>query len=234
MMPRSEFTASIIDPIDKPNMAYRRRHFLINKPLQFRYMAYLTATLLVIAVISLLSLYIGVWGGVLDAFSDKRIRDDLLIASRLTQYEDARIAAATGEFSTLSFFKQSEKLSQRQREVFKEILTKTNRELFLKLLLLFVFIGWGSIYVSHKVAGPLYRFSSTLTELIHGNLATRIHLRKGDEAQFIAEQFNEALLTLDLKFSQLKNIVQEHEKNPERLTARLNEELAKIKTSADL
>jgi len=214
-------------------MTYRRSQFLINKPLQFRYMAYLTATLLIIAAVSLLGLYVGIWGGVLDAFSDKRVRDDLLIASRLTQYEEARIPdTAGGGFSALSFFKQSEKLSQRQREVFKDILDKTNRELFLKLLILFVFIAWGSVYISHKIAGPLYRFSATLDQIAKGNLATRVHLRKSDEAQFIAQQFNDALTSLDLKFSQLKNIVQEHKNNPERLAVRLQEELDKIKTSA--
>ena len=103
-------------------MTYRRSQFLINKPLQFRYMAYLTATLLIIAAVSLLGLYVGIWVGVLDAFSDKRVRDDLLIASRLTQYEEARIPdTAGGGFSALSFFKQSEKLSPPHPAIFTNI-----------------------------------------------------------------------------------------------------------------
>lgn len=198
-------------------------------------MAYLTATLIVISVVSLLSLYIGIWGGVLDAFSDKRIRDEMLIASRLTQYDEARTGATASSqgLNSLSFFKQSEKLSQRQREVFKEILDKSNRDLFVKLLILFLFIAWGSIYVSHKIAGPLYRFSATLNEMAKGNFSMRVHLRKSDEAQFLAEHFNEALISIDLTISKLKNIVHEHDKNPVRLVERLKEELAKIKTSVD-
>ncbi len=215
--------------------SYRRKHFVINKPLQFRYMAYLTVTLVAISVVSLLGLYTGIWGGVLDAFSDKKIRDEMLIASRLTQYEEARTGAAAPSqgLTSLSFFKQSEKLSQRQREVFKEILDKSNRDLFLKLLILFIFIAWGSIYVSHKIAGPLYRFSATLNEMTKGNFSVRVHLRKTDEAQFLGDAFNEALISIDRTVSTLKNIVSEHSKNPDRLAERLKEELAKIKSRVD-
>ncbi len=212
---------------------YRRKHFLINKPLQVRYMAYLTVTLLTISVVSLLSLYFGIWGGVLDAFSDKHIRDEMLIASQLTQYDEARTGASQQGLTSLSMFKQSEKLSQRQREVFKEILDKSNRALFLKLLVLFIFIAWGSIYVSHKIAGPLYRFAATLDAMSQGNLSMRVHLRKTDEGQFLADHFNEALAFLDTTISKLKNIVNEQDKNPARLGERLKAELDKIKTSVD-
>lgn len=212
---------------------YRRKHFLINRPLQLRYMAYLTVTLITISVVSMLSLYLGIWGGVLDAFSDKRIREEMLIASQLTQYDEARTGASQQNLSSLSLFKQSEKLSERQREVFKEILEKSNRSLLLKLLVLFLFIAWGSIYISHKVAGPLYRFSATLDEIAKGNVSLRVHLRKSDEAQFLANHFNEALTFLDTTLSKIKNIVGEHDKNPEQLSARLKTELDKIKTSVD-
>jgi len=196
-------------------------------------MAYLTVTLISISVVSLLSLYLGIWGGVLDAFSDKRIRDEMLIASQLTQYEEARTGVSNNSLSSLSLFKQSEKLSQRQREVFKEILDRSNRTLLLKLLVLLIFIAWGSVYISHKIAGPLYRFSATLDEIAKGNISLRVHLRKSDEAQFLAEHFNEALTFLDTTLSKIKNITSEHEKNPEKLAERLKTELDKIKTSVD-
>lgn len=214
-------------------MAYRRKHFLINKPLQYRYMAYLTITLVTISVISLLSLYLGIWGGVLDAFSDKRIRDEMLIASQLTQYEEARTGASQQSLSSLSLFKQSEKLSARQREVFKEILDRSNKALLIKLLVLFIFIAWGSIYISHKIAGPLYRFAATLDEMSKGNLSMRVHLRKNDEAQFLADHFNETLAFLDTTLSKVKNIINEHDQNPAQLTERLKKELDQIKTSVD-
>lgn len=211
----------------------RRKHFFIDKPLQIRYMTYLVFPLLIVSVISMISVYLGIWGGVLDAFSDERIRNDLLIASRLTEYEQARSLTEPPSMSALSFFKQTERLSQRQREVFKDILDETNRKLIAKFIFLLFFIAWGSIYFSHKIAGPLYRFHATLEAMEKGDVSLRIRLRKADEAQLLAKRFNLTLENLDQSFSRLKNIIRENESDPPRMTALLKEEIAKIKTSAD-
>ena len=210
----------------------RRHHFFINKPLQIRYMIYVIAALSVVTVIIIVSLYFGIWGSVLDAFSNAAIRDDLLIATRLTQYEDARAPQAATP-SALSFFKQAEKLSLRQREIFKSILDQTNQKLVTLFVFLLGFIAWGSVFLSHKIAGPLYRFEATLKQIEKGDLATRVKLRKFDEAQFVADHFNETIENLDFTFGRLKNIIRENEANPERMKSRLLEELSKFKTSAD-
>ena len=70
----------------------RRHHFFINKPLQLRYMFTLTLILGVIVLASLVSIYFGIWGGILDAFSDAMIQNDLLTAMRLQGYEEVRTA----------------------------------------------------------------------------------------------------------------------------------------------
>ena len=210
----------------------RRRHFFINKPLQTRYMVYVTAILFVVTSVIILSLYFGIWGGVLDAFSNASIREDLLIATRLTQYEDARLPQDKTP-SALTFFKQAEKLSLRQREIFKSILDQTNQKLVTLFVFLLGFIAWGSVFLSHKIAGPLYRFEATLKQIEKGDLATRVKLRKFDEAQFVADHFNETIENLDFTFGRLKNIIRENEANPERMKSRLLEELSKFKTSAD-
>ena len=214
-------------------MVERRKHFLINKPLQFRYMAYITLTLFAISAVIVMSLYIGIWGSVLDSFSDEKVRNDFLIASRITQYEQARLHVQPEPLSPLSLFKQTEKLSVRQREIFKDILNEANRKIIAKLFILLFFIAWGSIYLSHKIAGPLYRFDATLDEIEKGNFQTRIHLRRFDEGHFLADHFNHVIETLDFTFSRFKNIIGENENNASRLTARLKEELSRIKTSVD-
>lgn len=212
----------------------RRKNFFINKPFQLRYMLYLTLPLLVITIVIMLALYIGIWGSMLDSFNDERLRNDLLTASRLTEYEQARQPADAGKDQSLLFFKQAEKLSERQREVFKEILDESNQRVIPKLILILILVGWGSIYLSHKVAGPLYRFHLTLEEIKKGNLRTRIALRKEDEGKSLAGKFNDTLITLDQNFSKLKNIIRENESNPPQLIMKLKDELSKIKTSADI
>ena len=188
-------------------MQERRSQFLINKPLQLRYMAYVTMALLVVASIAIFSFYFGIWGGVLDAFSDAKFREDLLTATRLSQYESARLSPKTNMPVSLAFFDQAEKLTSRQREVFKTVLVDTNKKLIPRFVLLVLLIGWGSIYLSHKVAGPLYRFQLSLGEIQKGNMTVRIRLRQYDEAQFLGHQFNETLPYLDSTFAKLKNIV---------------------------
>jgi methyl-accepting chemotaxis protein len=214
------------------SMKERRSHFLINKPLQLRFMLYIIATLVTVSGVVIISFYFGIWGNVLDAFSNSQLRDELLIASRISEYESARLTGQDKPPASLSFFKQADRLSRRQQEVFKTILDNTNKQLMPKFLFLVILIAWGSIYLSHKIAGPLYRFEISLQELEKGNMGVRIHLRESDEAQFLGSQFNKTAQSLDMSFSRLKNILNENAENPERLKNRFQEELAKIKTSA--
>lgn len=209
----------------------RRKHFLINKPFQFRYMLFVTAPLLIICTIALLSFYIGIWGSVLDVFSDAQLRKDLLTASRMVQYEEARLGSPEAEFSSLTFFKQTEKLSQRQREVFKDILNETNGKLLIKFFILMFFIAWGTIYVSHKIAGPLFHFGKVLNAMDKGDYSARAHLRKFDEAHPLAKKFNVVLTKTDDIFSNLKKISAQDDSG--KALTEIKEELSKIKTSAD-
>jgi HAMP domain-containing protein len=57
-----------------------------------------------------------------------------------------------------------------------------------------------SIFLTHRLAGPLFRIEQTARELIRGNLALRIRLRKGDELHELAGLLNEGLDTLEQAF----------------------------------
>lgn len=50
-----------------------------------------------------------------------------------------------------------------------------------------------SIYVTHKLAGPIYRFEKMLKEMIDGDLSVRIRLRKGDDLKELACLLNQLL-----------------------------------------
>ena len=128
----------------------RRKHFFINKPLQLRYMLAVVIPILLINFVALAGIYFGIWGKVLDTFSDEQTLNDLLTASRMVEYDQARHPEASQDFSSLSFFKQTEKLGQRQREIFREILNETNRALAWKFSLLLFFLAWGTIFISQN------------------------------------------------------------------------------------
>lgn len=61
-------------------------------------------------------------------------------------------------------------------------------------------VGLGAIavtlIVSHKIAGPLYRFKQTLKELTAGNFSNQVRLRKGDQLIEVGEDFNQMITSV--------------------------------------
>ena len=123
-------------------------------------------------------------------------------------------------------------MGQRQREVFKEILDETNQSLFWKFLLLLFFLAWGTIFISHKIAGPFFRFSKAFNEVEKGDYRSRVTLRKLDEGQPVAQEFNEAMEKTDHLLSSLKTLTQE--KDAPQAVAKIKEKLSTVQTSANV
>ncbi|PKK91468.1 MAG: hypothetical protein CVV64_06855 [Candidatus Wallbacteria bacterium HGW-Wallbacteria-1] len=78
-----------------------------------------------------------------------------------------------------------------------EIFDRTNRQLLYSTAVLTLFIAIASIFVSHKVAGPVYRFEQSVKAIAEGDLTLRIKLRKGDEMMELADMFNHMTTTLE-------------------------------------
>jgi methyl-accepting chemotaxis protein len=57
--------------------------------------------------------------------------------------------------------------------------------------------GAVSIFISHKIAGPLYRLKKSISLITEGNLDVNVKLRKGDDLQDLAEHVN--MLTEELR-----------------------------------
>jgi len=56
-----------------------------------------------------------------------------------------------------------------------------------------------SIFLTHKVAGPLVRIKRVLAQMGQGNFSQRIALRKGDELGDLAETINQLAQDLEHK-----------------------------------
>ena len=61
------------------------------------------------------------------------------------------------------------------------------------IFLIIVQIALLTIFFSHKLACPLYRFEKVCHGLIDGNYSEGVYLRKGDEMQNLARLFNEMI-----------------------------------------
>ncbi len=204
----------------------RRRQFFINKPLQLRFMLYVSLPLVVVCAVSFFSLYLGIWADILSSFTDQRIQEDLITATRMVQYEEVR--QNTPPNGLISISRSAEKLGLRQQEIFKEILNKANRHVAIKIIFLLFFVAWGTIYISHKIAGPIYHMLRIGRDIENGNYTARIFLRKGDEAHPLAEQMNATYQSLDQRLGRIKKWSKE--KPPQEAIALIQKELEATRT----
>ena len=61
-----------------------------------------------------------------------------------------------------------------------------------------------SVYLTKRLAGPLYRLEQIANELRQGNLALRVKFRAGDQLDGLGESMNEALLNLNRAFVEIR------------------------------
>ncbi len=58
-----------------------------------------------------------------------------------------------------------------------------------------------TLFVSHKIAGPLYRLRKAMQEVAGGNLSAQMKLRQADQLQEVAVSFNDMVKRLKERFS---------------------------------
>jgi methyl-accepting chemotaxis protein len=63
-----------------------------------------------------------------------------------------------------------------------------------------------TLYDSHRIGGPLYRFKANLKAIGSGDLTLRTRLRERDELQSLTEAMNEMTQSLGDKIRQLKSV----------------------------
>jgi methyl-accepting chemotaxis protein len=70
------------------------------------------------------------------------------------------------------------------------IINAVNLRILLGLLTITPLVVIISIFLSHKIAGPMYRMEKFMTTMATGDFTQHITLRKGDELKTLAERIN--------------------------------------------
>lgn len=83
-----------------------------------------------------------------------------------------------------------------------------------------------SLYVSHRFAGPIYRFEKSAQTVGGGDLTHRVSLRTGDELMELQEEFNGMAAALQALVQKDRNLAQ-------RLIERLDEFSKKLPENAE-
>ena len=107
------------------------------------------------------------------------------------RYLQQRLAGLSGE-STLTFW-----------DVYLGTL-RDSQTLLLAAVLLLPAVMWETLRQTHRVAGPLYRFQSTLQALIDGDMPAPIQLRKGDLLKPFEQTMNEFLAVYAARTGQVQ------------------------------
>jgi methyl-accepting chemotaxis protein len=129
---------------------YKRRIYLINKKLQFRYLFIILSIMLITVVTVYSTTFLIIWNNVINAFF-------------LVPGAQKKLA---------------------------EIFIRTSQIMVAPILLLTAVFSIAGIFLSHKVAGPLYRIERVAEELGRGNLDIKVKFRKGDELHDLADKLN--------------------------------------------
>jgi nitrate/nitrite-specific signal transduction histidine kinase len=81
------------------------------------------------------------------------------------------------------------------------------------IMLIIVQMALLTIFFSHKLAGPLYRFEKVCHSLINGNYTEGVYLRKGDEMQNLAKLFNDMIKVSVDRFKALRDAPDQKQKD---------------------
>lgn len=78
-----------------------------------------------------------------------------------------------------------------------EILLLYHKHVWPAVFIVIPLFGFLSIFITHKIAGPVYRLKIRLQQMTEWDLDSKVTLRKGDDLQELADCVN--LLTIELK-----------------------------------
>ncbi len=159
--------------------AYKRTSYLVNKKFQIKYTLLIVAILLVVMFVTGFGLYMGMWGSIIENFSKFKVSQNLENIKRITDYEAARYNK--GDYRLEKIFREAELLSAQEKDTLEDALRSVNRSLIPKVAALSIFIFLAGIFLSHKIAGPMYRIERSAEAIRKGDLLVNFRIRKNDE-----------------------------------------------------
>ncbi len=91
----------------------------------------------------------------------------------------------------------------------------TNALVLVGLIIATVFV---TLYISHKIAGPLYRLNKSLDSIGMGDLSMHIKLRQNDQLEEFASTINRMVVNLRKRVKEIESMIQELKSKTEQST----------------
>ncbi len=104
------------------------------------------------------------------------------------------------------------------------IFERVNSQLLWWILAFIVIIAIISIFVSHKIAGPVYRLEESTKLIASGDLTHKVHLRHGDELGDLQDAFNTMSESLSKMVYKDREIIERLAKTGENLQKKVDDQ----------
>lgn len=167
-----------------------RKHFFINRKMQGRYMLTFLVPMLVMLVFLLFTLYVASQSVIATTTTIIKEEIENKTASQLQDQQQPTVAQYSQLIQDIQNYIRDFSGDQKYK---KALLGSLLWVFGIGIFLIIVQIALLTIFFSHKLAGPLYRFEKVCHGLIDGNYSEGVYLRKGDEMQNLARLFNEMI-----------------------------------------
>lgn len=172
------------------NKGFTRKHVFIDRAIQGRYMLTFLIPMLILLLFMTITLY----------FASETI---ISTTARITRRDMQNITTMYMQDRPDPTVEEYKALNQELNNYIRDLSTSATvrRELLKPLLLVFgiglliviIQIVLLTIFFSHKLAGPVYRFEKACKTMIDGCYTDEIHLRKGDQMQNLAALLNQVM-----------------------------------------
>ncbi len=183
-----------------------RKHFFIDRKMQGRYMLTLLIPMLILLLFFLVTLYYASQSIV--STTTKIIKEDVESKTELTFQDQADPAVESYLTNVKNYLRDFSTDVKYRRAVLERLLLIFG----IGILLIVAQIALLTIFFSHKLAGPVFRFEKICQGIIEGNYTDKIYLRKGDEMQNLARLLNEVIRLSDERLVALRDAASEDAK----------------------
>ncbi|MEK6793954.1 MAG: hypothetical protein AABZ39_04205 [Spirochaetota bacterium] len=162
---------------------FKRTKYLINRKMQMRIMLNVFITVFVLTSILSLSIYYVVYSRLSQGVSMGK--------DKIENIDGGEGASAINRVKHMA--KATKFLDVTKDNMYVDII----KIFALNVIFSFIVVVVSFLFISHRFAGPAYRFERAFESLSDGDLAGTINLRKNDELQDLSLKFNDMLSVLN-------------------------------------
>jgi ABC-type sugar transport system permease subunit len=188
---------------------FERKHFFIDRKLQGRYMMTFFIPMIIMLVFMIFTLYIASQSFVNTASSIVRMDIQNTITLQFQDELEPSVSAYKNVLKEINSYLRNFSENEKYR---KAVVLSLLWVFGIGILFVIIQLVLLTIFFSHKLAGPVYRFELICHNIIEGKYTDTIVLRRGDEMKNLASLLNEVIAKTRERLVSLANAGSEEEK----------------------